>query len=238
MKKTVDWKKFWKYFGCSILLLFLVVGVPVIINELYKLDCGYLTVWSGADVLGYYGTLLGSVAAIFILDRTVKFTRKQIKYDSYMQQEHEKWRYIEELVNNVLVLIQPEKLINLYMDTLTQLPQQYITRDFLLCGNNAYNTYITLICNLNEKDKDKLSQLPCELKRILFLFMKLASEFQKVIKEANNSEGANVGEIGIALMDQARELQKNEYPKLLELKNKSFDVIYQSIEKEAEKILK
>ena len=44
---------------CTILLaiagtLFLIVGVPIIINELYKRP-GYVTMWSAADVLAYYG---------------------------------------------------------------------------------------------------------------------------------------------------------------------------------------
>ena len=44
--------------------VFLVVGIPIIINECYKANCGYITVWDGSDVLGYYGTILGSVIAV------------------------------------------------------------------------------------------------------------------------------------------------------------------------------
>ena len=43
--------------------LFLIVGVPIIINELYKRP-GYVTMWSAADMLGYYGTILGTVVTV------------------------------------------------------------------------------------------------------------------------------------------------------------------------------
>ena len=32
--------------------VFLIVGIPIIINECYKANCGYITVWDGSDVLG------------------------------------------------------------------------------------------------------------------------------------------------------------------------------------------
>lgn len=44
--------------------IFLIVGIPIIINECYKANCGYITVWDGADVLGYYGAILGSIIAV------------------------------------------------------------------------------------------------------------------------------------------------------------------------------
>ena len=37
--------------------IFLIIGVPIIINECYKANFGYNTVWNGADVLGLGGAL-------------------------------------------------------------------------------------------------------------------------------------------------------------------------------------
>lgn len=31
--------------------IFLIIGIPIIINECYKANCGYITVLDGADVL-------------------------------------------------------------------------------------------------------------------------------------------------------------------------------------------
>ena len=32
--------------------IFLIVGIPIIINECYKADCGYITVWDESMCLG------------------------------------------------------------------------------------------------------------------------------------------------------------------------------------------
>lgn len=56
--------------------LFFCVAVPIIINELYKTGKGYVTVWNGADVLSYYGSLLGAIATIVALICTINFTIK------------------------------------------------------------------------------------------------------------------------------------------------------------------
>lgn len=42
-----------------ILALLAVIGGPIIINECYKGDSGYITIWSAADTLSYYGTVWG-----------------------------------------------------------------------------------------------------------------------------------------------------------------------------------
>ena len=64
--------------------IFLIVGIPIIINECYKANCGYITVWDGADVLGYYGAILGSIIAVATLAITIVFTKKQIQRDSFL----------------------------------------------------------------------------------------------------------------------------------------------------------
>lgn len=56
--------------------IFLIAGIPIIINECYKVNCGYITVWDGADVLGYYGAILGSIIAVATLAITIHFYKK------------------------------------------------------------------------------------------------------------------------------------------------------------------
>ncbi len=68
-------------------VLFLIVGVPVAINEAYKTNCGYITLWGAPEVLSYYGTILGAAIAVVMLTVTIIFTRKQIQRDSYIQIE-------------------------------------------------------------------------------------------------------------------------------------------------------
>lgn len=47
----------------------MVIGIalfPIIINEAYKLNSGYATLWDAADALAYYGSMLGAVGTIIL----------------------------------------------------------------------------------------------------------------------------------------------------------------------------
>lgn len=71
MKKT---KPFYKKLCFWAVIVGSIVGIPIVINELYKCDNGYITVWDGSDVLAYYGSLLGAAATIIALIATIWFT--------------------------------------------------------------------------------------------------------------------------------------------------------------------
>lgn len=58
------------------LIVFLVIGIPIIINELYKLNKGYKTLWDAADVLAYYSAVLSGLISIVALYVTIFFTKK------------------------------------------------------------------------------------------------------------------------------------------------------------------
>ena len=105
-----------KIIGLIILFAFLIVGIPVIINECYKANRGYLTVWSGSDVLGYYGSILGSAIAAITLVVTIVFTKKQIQRESYLKSEEEKWAKIENVFSDMLVKINPINTLLKTMD--------------------------------------------------------------------------------------------------------------------------
>lgn len=57
-------KKKWVIGG--LLVFVAVVIVPAVINALYLVNGGYTTVWSGADMLAFYGAALGSVGTIVL----------------------------------------------------------------------------------------------------------------------------------------------------------------------------
>lgn len=91
--------------------IFLIVGVPLIINECYKANCGYITVWDGTDVLGYYGTILGAAIAVLTLVATIIFTKKQIQRDSYLRLETDKLSKLESIFLEILGSINPIKTL-------------------------------------------------------------------------------------------------------------------------------
>ena len=62
--------------GIFILTIFLIIGIPIIINELYKFDKGYLTLWDAADVLAFYAVILSEIITIGALVTTIYFTKK------------------------------------------------------------------------------------------------------------------------------------------------------------------
>lgn len=101
----------------TVIILALVIGVPLVINELYKKGPGYITVWDGADVLSFYGTMLSTCATVLALVITIVFTRKQISRDNYLKSESEKWARIESIFASALDTINPMRPLTLTMDT-------------------------------------------------------------------------------------------------------------------------
>lgn len=95
---------------------FLIIGIPVIINECYKANCGYITVWDGSDVLGYYGTILGSVIAVISIIVTIAFTKKQIQRDAFLKNENEKWDRLKSIFLQTLNDINPMRVLKDVMD--------------------------------------------------------------------------------------------------------------------------
>ena len=96
--------------------IFFIIGIPVIINECYKANCGYITVWDAPDVLGYYGTVLGSVIAVISIIVTIVFTKKQIQRDSFLKKENEKWDRLREIFLQILNNINPMRVLKDVMD--------------------------------------------------------------------------------------------------------------------------
>ena len=106
----------WVIIGLIAVIIF-VVGVPIIINECYKSNSGYTTLWSAADVLSYYGTILGALVAITTIIVTIGFTRKQIWREGFLKNEIEKWSKIEGVFAVALDAINPIRPMNEAMDT-------------------------------------------------------------------------------------------------------------------------
>lgn len=100
-----------------ILALLAVIGGPIIINECYKGDSGYITIWSAADTLSYYGTVLGALVAAATIAVTIIFTRKQLQRESFLKSETEKWSNIERIIASTLDVINPIRPLFETMDT-------------------------------------------------------------------------------------------------------------------------
>lgn len=71
----------WKWIFIALGLLVVIVGVPIGINECYKANTGYMTVWDGADVLSYYGAIIASAGAAIGVYLSIKAANKNYQDD-------------------------------------------------------------------------------------------------------------------------------------------------------------
>lgn len=88
-------------------ILFFSVVIPIAINESYKHGVIYVTKWDAADVLSFYGAVLGSVATVGALIATISFTQIQISREAFLKNENEKWLTIETVLADALNSINP-----------------------------------------------------------------------------------------------------------------------------------
>lgn len=113
-------KKVRKWILLGLGAAFILVGVPILINECYKAGGGYITMWKASDVLSYYGTVVGAVIAVATIAITISFNRKQIQRDSYLKNETDRWAKIEEEVAKALDKINPQRVMLVSAESLTR----------------------------------------------------------------------------------------------------------------------
>ena len=115
----MDKKKFGLWvFVIVLLFVVFVIGIPLGINACYQCDTVLITTqWGAEDVLSYYGAILGSFVTMAGLVTTIRFTMRQIRRDSYLKSESDKWAKTEAVVSNILNEINPMLILNQVMDT-------------------------------------------------------------------------------------------------------------------------
>jgi len=164
-----------KIIGFIIILLFLIIGIPIIINECYKTNSGYLTVWSGADMLGYYGSILGSAIAAITLVVTIVFTKKQIQRESYLKSEEEKWSKLESVFLEILDSINPISTLKSVMDNEFTDPSKAINI-FQKYQMNCRTVCDKLNAHLNVSDYPKFKKLIDDISEISEELIKISEE--------------------------------------------------------------
>lgn len=107
--------------------LIVTIVIPLAINESYKHGVVYVTKWDAADVLSYYGAIIGAAATIGALVITIRFTQRQISRDAYLKNENEKWTKIESVLADALNSINPMLPLIGTMDTGLKDPSAAIT---------------------------------------------------------------------------------------------------------------
>lgn len=248
LKDQIKLKRIWKQVVFFALVMLLIVAVPIIINECYKPNKGYITVWGGAEVLSYYGTLLGATATILVLDRTIKFTRKQIQHDRYIQTEQSKWEQIECAATDLLDFIMPAKLNEMYIRILAAQPQKYLSPDFVIFAAQVRIMRNKFLHSIPAEDKREMDEFLKKLKAVCDKVSEIANEYQDILEKANkiiSERNEKVAEIQMkphsenatVLIRKTYALQDNEYTELIETQMDCFSRIYAMIEEKAAKLL-
>ncbi len=84
-KKKKSYPKWLICIAVGAAVLFLIIGVPYIINECYKAECGYLTMWDAADVLAFYSAILAATGAGLGVFVSVRAANKNYREDARMR---------------------------------------------------------------------------------------------------------------------------------------------------------
>ena len=247
MERLKKYLKSMKFCGASLLMLFLVVGIPIIINEAYKANKGYLTVWGGSEVLSYYGTLLGVAATIIALFSTIQFTRRQITFEQYVRNTQSKWNRIEELFVSAISLVQPLTLFKIYMSGVKS-PVEGCS-ELKKHMFDAWGAIDILSSEIDHEDEEQVLELLSELKKIATKKETLANKYFDLLmayhmfQESSDDGNAATKMVFLfnqqkSISDEIEELHKNEYQHLLNIKKSCFEQIYRSIEESADVILR
>lgn len=253
-------KKWFKYGVMSISIIVLVFIVPIIINECYKLDRGYITVWDAADVLNYYGIILGVIVSVFLLAITIAYNRKQFIYEKTLQQQQEKWWSIESVVNQVFDDMHPLKFQKILSDSAESGRSELVIINLNLYESTLKISFDKLKYSINENEEkylhDFLNEIDTtmqELKEIKNEYVKFYLEtmcesyaFQQVQKSENPAEVKFICAKGFfdELKEHSGEINEKlsnvyttKYQSLLTQKKELFKQINEQIILQSEKML-
>ena len=232
---------------CAIVVV-LVVVVPLCINALYKSDKVLMTtVWTGADVLSYYGTILGTIATIVALVCTIMFTRQQIVYEQYVRSETEKWGRMEKLFVTAISLAQPKTLSSIYMDSIARQSVEGCA-ELMRHMYELQSAIDSIYGVVEEKDEPKVHELLKSIKNVANEKEKLSEQYSTLLmalhtfRGNNDEDSKNVQTLFLLtqqkdISDAVMKLNKNEYRTLLQMKKKCFGAIYREVEENASKLL-
>lgn len=111
----------------GIVLVLLIVGVPILINELYKKNSGYMTIWGAVDVLSYYGMIIAALLGVAGVYLTVYASTKQYREDA-------RNRILPIIAVNVISQAQPDPFLQGFNEDSSEMQ----TQEDLLAKVNAW----------------------------------------------------------------------------------------------------
>lgn len=235
----------------TIIILALVIGIPLGINELYKKGSGYITVWDGADVLSFYGTILGSTITIIALIVTLISTRKQIQRERFLERNQIKWEKVESIITQALINISPLQMQEslggnaeistmVYVSTVISRLQSYAAKaksslDLIYCYVDPTQDYYI---------SDYLNDLNDAIKQFCEIETQLERQYTYLQSAGATHHGVIPDSAILLCLQGNREIMQNlrnshsgTYQDLLNKKRSVFEKIYTEIDLKANHIL-
>lgn len=170
----------------------LIFGIPILINECYKHD-GYTTIWGAADVLSYYGAILGASIAVGTLTVTILFTRKQIQRESYLNDRKTTWAKIEEIFTATLKEINPIPPMKESIEVAQTEPAKAV-KAFQRYRISCQTATDELIAYLSHSDYPKVKELIDQIITASKLFSQIADEEIAVYRKLQTFNGRTLAQ--------------------------------------------
>ena len=222
----------------GILFLFMVLFIfviPVIVNELYKNNIGYLTLWEASDVLAYYGIILQGVFSMVALYITVLYIRKQIKYEHMEHVASENIKSIEYDFSDFMDILYPLKLVKIKL--VYENKEKYldgILEELLLYQVDLKITINKMKCFMSLEKYSHMKELLDELLVFASLLIKCADDLYICYNKIGVSKNEKVittayNDIEV-ICEKLQALTNFDYQKILIRKRKSFSQLEENLE--------
>lgn len=214
--------------GVVIVTLIAIIIIPIVINELYKANDGYITVWTGDDVLSFYGATIGAMGTIVLGVVAWAQNKRLLKLEEtrYLIETRPfvlltDWKIVkfdkDELLSNptrpelyqAYVMLGEPKKINLALSiTLSNTTNSFLTAEYIKCqyvtNSKALNWGRASIGTSNQK----LRLSPNESGNISFL---------GTIGEFKESFGCDVIKISFVLENRIGDRYIEEFELLVQI---------------------
>lgn len=228
-------------FFCCIAIFAIVAGVPLLINELYKCNAGYVTMWGAADALSYYGNVLNGCITTGTVTATILFTYWQIKRDRYLEKNLSTWKQVDDIVTDALIDISPYKLI--HINAAVPNRKAALREWHIAVAEYNLNVATALTMLSTHIDLNKESELASYIKlfqEVAIDYLGLGKKLEKLLSKERDKKIQNieclVSDEMVSIIDEMCEKYNSSYKTLLNEKRKVFETIYQNIEDEANHI--
>lgn len=241
-------KRAWRIISGIILFIVVVFGIPIGINEAYKVESGYHTLWGASDALSYYATVLGAIITAVSLYATIQFTKKQLYRDAFLENEKARWNKVEDIITQAIIDISPLKICShpdlKSIDTEILYSKLLSLQDYVITSRRSLEAIPLYIDSENQK---RIELLTNDIKKCVDDFCSIESEmetaYNAIIKQYNISHHLKkdqVEDFFITFCDLSSRIGvaiDGPYKALFVKKQETFEKIYSEIDEESKKIL-